>query len=110
MIRHIELTIDFDLTCWAESMEDFENDTEESIKETIDDYIINDTGELLDYLTIKKIWYEEDEQSSFYLPKTNKRSHMRARAIRKRFRKWSGQLFRKLAFKEQLIVNHYIWT
>ena len=60
MVRHIELTIDFDLTCWAESMEDFENDTEESIKETIDDYIINDSVELLDCLTIKKIWYEED--------------------------------------------------
>ncbi len=59
MIRHIELTIDFDLTCWAESMEDFENDTEESIKETIDDYIIHDSVELLDCLTIKKIWYEE---------------------------------------------------
>jgi hypothetical protein len=59
MVRHIELTIDFDLTCWAESMEDFENDTEESIKETIDDYIIHDSVELLDCLTIKKIWYEE---------------------------------------------------
>ena len=47
MVRHIELTIDFDLTCWAESMEDFENDTEESIKETIDDYIIHDSVELL---------------------------------------------------------------
>ena len=62
MVRHIELTIDFDLTCWAESMEDFENDTEESIKETIDDYIINDSAELLDYLTIKKIWYEEEDE------------------------------------------------
>ena len=62
MIRHIELTIDFDLTCWAESMEDFETDTEESIKETIDDYIINDSAELLDYLTIKKIWYEEEDE------------------------------------------------
>lgn len=60
MIRHIELTIDFDLTCWAESMEDFETDTEESIKETIDDYIVHDSVELLDCLTIKKIWYEED--------------------------------------------------
>lgn len=68
MVRHIELTIDFDLTCWAESMEDFESDTEESIKETIDDYIINDSAELLENLTIKKIWYEEeDEQSFFYL-------------------------------------------
>ena len=60
MVRHIELTIDFDLTCWAESMEDFETDTEESIKETIDDYIVHDSVELLDCLTIKKIWYEED--------------------------------------------------
>ena len=63
MIRHIEFTIDFDfdLTCWAESMEDFENDSTEFIYEQVADYIINDTGELLDYLTIKKIWYEEDE-------------------------------------------------
>ena len=60
MVRHIELTIVFDLTCWAESMEDFETDTEESIKETIDDYIVHDSVELLDCLTIKKIWYEED--------------------------------------------------
>ena len=61
MVRHIELTIDFDLTCWAESMEDFETDTEEIIKETIDDYIIHDSVELLDCLTIKKIWYEDED-------------------------------------------------
>lgn len=61
MVRHIELTIDFDLTCWAESMEDFENDTEEYLTEIIEDYIINDSTDLLDHLTIKKIWYEEDE-------------------------------------------------
>ena len=68
MVRHIELTIDFDLTCWAESMEDFENDDMEMINECVADYIINDSTDLLEHLTIKKIWYEEeDEQSSFYL-------------------------------------------
>ena len=68
MVRHIELTIDFDLTCWAESMEDFENDSTEFINEEVADYIINSSDELLEHLTIKKIWYEEeDEQSSFYL-------------------------------------------
>jgi len=61
MIRHIEFTIDFDLTCWAESMKDFENDSIEFINEEIADYIINDSTDLLDHLVIKKIWYEEDE-------------------------------------------------
>lgn len=61
MIRHIELTIDFDLTCWAESMEDFENDSIEFINEEIADYIIHSSDELLEHLTIKKIWYENDE-------------------------------------------------
>ena len=61
MVRHIELTIDFDLTCWAESMEDFENDSIEFINEEVADYIIHNSDELLDHLTIKKIWYEEDE-------------------------------------------------
>jgi hypothetical protein len=61
MVRHIEFTINFDLTCWAPSMEDFENDSTEFINEEVADYIINDSGELLDYLTIEKIWYEEDE-------------------------------------------------
>ena len=61
MIRHIEFTIDFDLTCWAESMEDFENDSIEFINEEVTDYIIHDSTDLLDHLTIKKIWYEEDE-------------------------------------------------
>ena len=61
MVRHIELTIDFDLTCWAESMEDFENDSIEFINEEIADYIINSSDELLEHLTIKKIWYEEED-------------------------------------------------
>ena len=61
MIRHIKLTIDFDLTCWAESMEDFENDSREFINEEVADYIINSPGELLKHLTIRNIWYEEDE-------------------------------------------------
>ena len=60
MVRHIEFTIDFDLTCWAESMEDFESDSTEFINEEVADYIIHNSGELLDYLTIKKIWYGEE--------------------------------------------------
>ena len=62
MVRHIELTIDFDLTCWAENMEDFANDSTEFINEEVADYIINSADELLDHLTIKKIWYEEDKE------------------------------------------------
>jgi len=62
MVRHIELTIDFDLTCWAESMEDFENDDMEMINECVADYIIHDSTDLLDHLTIKKIWYEEEDE------------------------------------------------
>ena len=60
MVRHIELIIDFDLTCWAESMEDFENDSTEFINEEVADYVIHSSDEFLDHLTIKKIWYEED--------------------------------------------------
>lgn len=60
MVRHIEFTIDFDLTCWAESMEDFETDSVEFINEEVADYVINSSGELLDHLVIKKIWYGED--------------------------------------------------
>ena len=60
MVRHIEFTIDFDLTCWAESMEDFETDSMEFINEEVADYIIHSSGELLDHLVIKKIWYGED--------------------------------------------------
>jgi len=62
MVRHIELTIDFDLTCWAESMEDFENDDMEMINECVTDYIIHDSDELLEHLTIKKIWYEDEDE------------------------------------------------
>ena len=54
MVRHIEFTIDFDLTCWAESMKDFENDSREFINEEVAEYIINNSGELLDHLVIKK--------------------------------------------------------
>jgi hypothetical protein len=60
MVRHIEFTIDFDLTCWAESMEDFETDSMEFINEEVADYVINSSGELLDHLVIRKIWYGED--------------------------------------------------
>ena len=60
MIRHIELTINYDLTCWGEK-EDFEIDTEERLTEEIEDYIINNSTSLLKHLTIKKIWYEEED-------------------------------------------------
>ena len=60
MIRHLELVIDFDLTCWGEA-EDFESDSPEGLKESIEDYIIHNSDDLLDHLTHKNIWYEEDE-------------------------------------------------
>lgn len=60
MVRHIEFTIDFDLTCWGQNAEDFENDNMEMIREELADYIINDSVEFLKYVTIKKVWYEED--------------------------------------------------
>ena len=60
MIRHIEFTINFDLTCYAESMEDFENDTDEMIDECIADFVIHNSADFLDLLEIKKVWYEED--------------------------------------------------
>jgi hypothetical protein len=41
-------------------MEDFENDSTEFINEEVADYIINSSDELLEHLTIKKIWYEEE--------------------------------------------------
>ena len=63
MIRHVEFTInfDFDLTCWGVDKEDFEADTEESIRAEIGDFLQEGTEEVLKYLVIKKVWYEEDE-------------------------------------------------
>lgn len=61
MIRHIEVAIDnFDLTCWAESMEDFEMDTKEHIEESVFEYFYDNPTELIENIKIKKIWYEED--------------------------------------------------
>lgn len=60
MVRHIEITINFDLTCCGQDKEDFENDNIEIIKEEVADYIINDSTNLLENVTIKKVWYEED--------------------------------------------------
>ena len=37
------------------------NGWKEFIDEEVADYIINNSDELLEHLTIKKIWYEEDE-------------------------------------------------
>lgn len=55
MIRHIEITINFDLTCWGQDAEDFEGDSTETINETVEDYIVNDSAELLENVTIKKV-------------------------------------------------------
>lgn len=60
MVRHIEITINFDLTCWGQDKEDFENDNIETINEAVADYIINNSTDLLEDVTIKKVWYEED--------------------------------------------------
>ena len=62
MIRHIEFTIDYseDMTCSGEK-EDFEIDTEDSIKNSLYDYLYDMRTELIHYAVIKKIWYEEDE-------------------------------------------------
>ena len=60
IIRHVEFTIDFDLTCIGLDKEDFEGDTKENVRESVIDYILSDTGELIDYLEIKKVWYEEE--------------------------------------------------
>lgn len=59
MIRHIEFTIDFDLTCWGWP-EDFQTDDPETIKEAIVSYLTYDSSTLLDYLKLKNVWYEED--------------------------------------------------
>ena len=60
MVQHIEFTIKFDLTCEAEK-EDFEICTESSNEESVIDYILNNPEELVDNLTINKVWYEEDK-------------------------------------------------
>lgn len=60
MTRHVEFTIDFDLTCWGEDAEDFEGDTLESIRENVIDYLEDSAYELIENLVIKKVWYEED--------------------------------------------------
>ena len=62
MIRHIEFSIDFDLTCWGEDEEDFEGDTPEMIREEVIDWIINESAELLEGLKINKVWYEQEEE------------------------------------------------
>lgn len=61
MIRHLELIIDFDLTCGGYA-EDFESDSPEGLKESIEDYIIHNPDELLNHLTLKNIWYEEEDE------------------------------------------------
>lgn len=61
MVRHIEITINFDLTCWAQDAEDFESDNMEAINEEVADYIIHDSPTLLENLTINKVWYEEEK-------------------------------------------------
>lgn len=60
MTRHIELIIEFDLTCGAISWEDFGNDTEESLKEEVEEYICDCPEELLSSIKIKRVWYEKE--------------------------------------------------
>ena len=72
MTRHIEVTIDFDLTCWAIDKEDFGFEEDETpkdneydydeVKECIYDYIESSPDELYRIMQIKKVWYEEDEK------------------------------------------------
>ena len=60
MTRHIELIIEFDLTCGAIGWEDFVDDTEESLKEEIEEYICDCPEKLLSSIKIKKVWYEKE--------------------------------------------------
>lgn len=59
MIQHIEFTIKFDLTCYGEK-EDFEIDTDSSIKESAMYYVLDNPEKLIDNLKINKVWYEEE--------------------------------------------------
>lgn len=59
MIRHIELTINFDLTCWGQDEADFETDTDESIREEVEDFIDHNVTEIIDHIKINKVWYEK---------------------------------------------------
>ena len=69
MVRHIEITINLDISCWAEDWEDFgyetkPNDNEydyDEIKEVIWGYIDECPDELYEVMKINKVWYEEDE-------------------------------------------------
>lgn len=58
MIQHIEFTIKFDLTCYGEK-EDFEIVTDSSNEESVINYILDNPEELINNLTINKVWYEE---------------------------------------------------
>jgi len=60
MVQHIEFTIKFDLTCYGEK-EDFEIDTDSSIKESAMYYVLDNPEKLIDNLTIDKVWYEEEK-------------------------------------------------
>lgn len=58
MVQHIEFTIKFDLTCDGEK-EDFEIVTDSSNEELVINYILDNPEELINNLTINKVWYEE---------------------------------------------------
>ena len=60
MIQHIEFTIKFDLTCDGEK-EDFEIVTDSSIEESAIHYVLDNPEELINSLTINKVWYEEEK-------------------------------------------------
>lgn len=59
MTRHMEFTINFDLTCWGET-EDFETDSIDSLQESLADYIMHSPEEFIPKMEDVKIWYEED--------------------------------------------------
>ncbi len=59
MVRHIEFTINFDLT-YDGVKEDFEWDTILDIKESVADCILDSPEKLIDNLKINKVWYEKD--------------------------------------------------
>ena len=61
MIRHIEFIINYDLTCYADSLEDFCFDDKYSIEDAVYNYFNNSPTELLDNIKIKKVWYEMEE-------------------------------------------------
>lgn len=55
MIKHVELTADFYLTCWVENKKDFEIDTRKLILEDAKKYFYDNPSELIENLEIVSI-------------------------------------------------------